>query len=94
MKSKRFQAVTCMVMGLVLAAMTGTARADGCDDHQGTSKEKSKTTYRSTDHPGHQGVSRDQEQSPYRVQEARETADLPGTERSITDSEGMRSYTR
>ncbi len=94
MKSKRFQMVICMVLGLFLAPMTGTARADGCDDHQGTYKEKSKTSHRSTDRPGHQGVSRDQELFPYRVQEARETADLPGTERSITDSEGMNSYPR
>ena len=94
MKTKRFQTVSCMVLGLILAAMPGTARADGCDDHQGTSKEMSKTEYRSTQHPGTQGFSRDTELSPYRMQEARGTADLPGTEHPITDSEGMNSYPR
>ena len=94
MKSKRFQTVFCLVLGLILAAMTGTARADGCDDHQATSKEKSKTEYRSTQYPVTQGFSRDQELSPYRMQEAQETADLPGTGKAITDSEGLNSYTR
>lgn len=77
MKGKYFQLVLCMCLCLFLAAMTVPARADNCDTDEILSQIEKKE----------HGVSGDRDMSSLRIQEVRETTDVPVTGDSVKDTD-------